>query len=1165
MSASFAQPGSFSDKLNNVLKTAFTSSPADNADWRRNNLGEIINKHNIDSLIPKLDPTKAPDILQDIRDKSVESLQDPETWDRYFTSLKDSGQSYLVDLIRNTEDLTRLTGEDLVKANQDARQSAIAHNDAIRQSIKEQSLLTKASGLLVSSLTALGNMAVGLMIGKAIQIAYTAVDNYIHKIDHANEKMRQAASEYDSAKQSLQNINSELKSQEQRLDELLSKDKLTYLEKGELERLQEATKELRIQLDLEEKRAAAAAKNSAKAAIDSFKKQYGDSDVSKVKIDELVNQKQVPSPGGENDVAGNIASYVQLSEKSERAWENYHNVFNNGGDTDSFLDDAQAYGSMLESASKRLMDNASDLEEKRQQLEESYRKAMAKKESGAILIPFEKDTIETYDAVYEMIKTIYQYTDANSWNQIQFDSIFDTEGIELTKSQLIEMYEAGELTEETLRSFPNLFKAISEADFLSSEQVKISDQQLLNLKNDLESLSRYGNVDLTVRPIVDSSQIKGQFIWQGDEQTGGYVYVHYTPVLPSGEVMSDDALTNYIQESLNGAQNILDADTERIVIKVDTNLRIPEGDITDFLHTGEATADIDKLIGSAANWDQHVSRAQQSFQKKQGVFNGLIDKSNEVLKQISAEAESNKTQDLGETSKQNSSLSFSGFTPEQSKAIDDFQSKINTLKGALSTVRSGGDPGLTDLIQEFPELQGQSKNLEKAIQELIGNSLGILYDTLGEGLPDDVKKDLGSIADAAVNLTPSLSEAFSAVQKSYDIFYNFKEAMNSDGLTDSVLSSVGALSDPLNDMVAGLRAGVVSSNELYKALSEYYQTDLTNYVRALTAKNQYNEAFYIAMGMTSTETITAFKEHYKIDLENCSTYAQAKMKIEQETLGKIKDGWKKYYNIQTNTFTKEYRELERLALEESDEEAERKMYGIWDFVHTYKEAETEMENINISQIEDTFNQACGILDKIGGSALNTGEIEKQATIETIDWNQRKSDALKDQHDLLSRLAEDETASYDKRAEALTQLIEMDKERANTAKQAAETYRNAWKEAVKDLHDEDIARIMAGLSDQAVTDILEGLPEEEINQILELLHREDITKLMNENLNAEEYSSEVYGKDYLDNLKKSHRLLGSDRGQVKRDRRDRAGFSGTYPGTDSPPGRTHPGPAGASVP
>ena len=78
------------------------------------------------------------------------------------------------------------------------------------------------------------------------------------------------------------------------------------------------------------------------------------------------------------------------------------------------------------------------------------------------------------------------------------------------------------------------------------------------------------------------------------------------------------------------------------------------------------------------------------------------------------------------------------------------------------------------------------------------------------------------------------------------------------------------------------------------------------------------------------------------------------------------------------------------------------------------------------------------------------EQEKQATIETIDWIQRKSDALKDQHDLLSKLAEDKTASYDKRIDALTQLIEMDNERANTARRSAQACRESWKESIKDL-------------------------------------------------------------------------------------------------------------------
>ena len=463
---------------------------------------------------------------------------------------------------------------------------------------------------------------------------------------------------------------------------------------------------------------------------------------------------------------------------------------------------------------------------------------------------------------------------------------------------------------------------------------------------------------------------------------------------------------------------------------------------------------------------------------------------------------------------------FPGFTAEQSKAIDDYQAKINTLRQALSSLQSGEKPGFTDLVQEFPELLGHSENLELAIKNLMGNSLNELYDTLGKSLPDDVKKDLEDMTSAAANLVPSLSQALSAVQKSYGIFHDFEDAMNSDGLTDSMLSSVGSLSASLNDMVAGFYAGIVSSEELYQALSEHYETDFTNYAKALFAKNQYNESFYTAMGMDSAETINTFKEHYGVDLENCKNYAMAKMRIEAQTLGKIKDGWQKYYNIQTKTFTKEYHELLGRN-EQGDEAAGREALEILNKVRSYEKSLKALEDYDPNEM---LKEASVSLGKIGSAASSAGKQEKQVTIETIDWIQRKSDALKDQHDLLSSLAEDETASYDKRVDALTQLIAMDKERANTAQRSAQSYREAWIEAIKDLQDQDIARIMVGLSDQEVTSLLEGLPEEDISRILELLHREDITKLMSENLNQQEYSSDDYGKDYANNLKEALNLF-----------------------------------------
>lgn len=203
-----------------MLKTAFTFSPADNADWRRNSLGEIINQHNIDSFIPKLTPTEIPALLQNIRNTSTSAQTDTGAWDRYFTSLNRSDQGYLVNLIRNTEDLTRLTGQDLVKANQDACESAIAHNEAIRQSIKEQSLSAKATNFLAGSLAALGNMAAFALISKGISLIARKIDQAAHSAEYCGQRVDNLMSSYESSLTQANNSAKSIESLAARYEEL---------------------------------------------------------------------------------------------------------------------------------------------------------------------------------------------------------------------------------------------------------------------------------------------------------------------------------------------------------------------------------------------------------------------------------------------------------------------------------------------------------------------------------------------------------------------------------------------------------------------------------------------------------------------------------------------------------------------------------------------------------------------------------------------------------------------------------------------------------------------------------------------------------------------------------------------------------------------------------
>ena len=87
--------------------------------------------------------------------------------------------------------------------------------------------------------------------------------------------MEDSVSAYNDAKTELENITTELTNQEQAMDGLLKKDKLTYAEKGQLKELEKITEQLRIQKDLAEKDEEKEKKESAYEAAKTYEKQFG--------------------------------------------------------------------------------------------------------------------------------------------------------------------------------------------------------------------------------------------------------------------------------------------------------------------------------------------------------------------------------------------------------------------------------------------------------------------------------------------------------------------------------------------------------------------------------------------------------------------------------------------------------------------------------------------------------------------------------------------------------------------------------------------------------------------------------------------------------------------------------------------------------------------------
>lgn len=138
----------------------------------------------VDSMIPKLDSNnfdfnKWINELNEV-DKKVKAGK--ISWQDYSNGLKDN-QKWIAKWGQETQGTIR-TQEGLIKANQSARDAAIAHNAALEQ----QTLSAKAGQVALKGLAMAGNMIAMWAIGEIISLVATGISNYVNEFDNLKEK-----------------------------------------------------------------------------------------------------------------------------------------------------------------------------------------------------------------------------------------------------------------------------------------------------------------------------------------------------------------------------------------------------------------------------------------------------------------------------------------------------------------------------------------------------------------------------------------------------------------------------------------------------------------------------------------------------------------------------------------------------------------------------------------------------------------------------------------------------------------------------------------------------------------------------------------------------------------------------------------------------------------
>ena len=203
-----------------------------------------------------------------------------------------------------------------------------------------------------------------------------------------------------------------------------------------------------------------------------------------------------------------------------------------------------------------------------------------------------------------------------------------------------------------------------------------------------------------------------------------------------------------------------------------------------------------------------------------------------------------------------------------------------------------------------------------------------------------------------------------------------------------------------------------------------------------------------------------------------------------EALGIGTAAWKRYYSAKKDLATIENSATKRVTKRGTvyyDYEENGIKYSVSEDAYNDKIndintsfADLEKQIQEKTKINTGYSGGVKSASPSGGSSGSGSSSSDKAKQETIDWIERRNELLQKQHDITQKIADDESASYNERIEALKDLIAQDEHRAQIATESAKKYEEAWLEASKNLTNEDKQRIASGGTDIKTYDTQELL-------------------------------------------------------------------------------------------
>lgn len=358
-----------------------------------------------------------------------------------------------------------------------------------------------------------------------------------------------------------------------------------------------------------------------------------------------------------------------------------------------------------------------------------------------------------------------------------------------------------------------------------------------------------------------------------------------------GDFANDPYFSQYIEKIFDEKKK----EIQNAVAQTEQSIAYPTVNVTELNTKLEETSEkLDKITTSASK----VQSALKSAFSKES-FN--VDDVLSLIELMPELADKFKMNDDGTFSINYKDLQSGAesYIETQKQEVDTtnelIEAKIKELEANIALNKSRL---LTSVKSKYDDEYNQ--NIKSAISTDESN-LATLKSQLSEG---KVKSEY--LAKSAEDLSASFSAVIDVLTNRYEVITDVEDAISDNGsITLDTLNKVKEVYPELSDEVSNYMMGLIDEQSLLSKLKDAYDDDfydyrntiaqkidltdeeLQTYLNALNTKYLEDENYYTHLGATSKNFVDYMANNYGVDLENCSTWYEAKRRLHDKYITDI--------------------------------------------------------------------------------------------------------------------------------------------------------------------------------------------------------------------------------------------------------------------------------------